>query len=329
MTASLATAVGASAARASAPAVVPLEEALFQLPGAAPVPLDGLARATEQGRAAFRAAAYDDLARRLPVLLSVATATRDAATGRARDRANVLLARAYILGSELSSKQHSDAAWVTADRALTAARHAGHPVPIAESARVLAIAMRRSGRAPAAVRFLTCEAAALDGGHPSTASVRTAMLLTAAYTAAQYSDRTSALDLLGQADAETERLERTSLPSAGLFTHDVTRAQVDVYRVGVLTALGTPDEAVAVVRRLDVARMPSPERRARAWTDVARMWHAQGDHPRALAALRHVAAEAPQEVRRPALRALVGNMLYASSPAPGVRDFAARHGALT
>ncbi|MFJ4697828.1 helix-turn-helix domain-containing protein [Streptomyces sp. NPDC088768] len=307
-----------------------LDDVLFRLPSVAPVPQEDLARATGRARLAFRAARYDDLARVLPGLLASATAARDAATtNRARGRANILLARAYVLWSELASKQHSDTAWVTADRALTAARSAAHPVPIGEAARVLAIAMRRSGRTDAAVHFLSLEAAALDSTHATTGSVRTTMLLTGAYTAAQGGDRATAQGLLNQAEEQTRRLRTTATASPGLFVPDVSSEMVDVYRIGIATALGTPDDGVPVVRALDVARLPTPERRARAHTDIARMWHAQGDDARTLSALRHVGREAPQELRRPALRSLTETLLYTSAPTPGIRDFALRHGLTT
>lgn len=301
-----------------------LEDALFGLPSADPVPLARLVQQTASARSDFCAARYASLGRVLPALLAAASATRDASSGRAREQASMVLARAYVLAAELALKQHSDAAWVAADRALTAARASGHPVPIGEASRVLAITMRRSGRCPAAVRLLTQEAADLDVGQPPTGAVRTTLMLTAAYTAATSRDRATALGLLDEAREETAR--RQSVP--GLFTVDASRTQVDVYRIGVLNALGTPDEGVKVAARLNIDSMPTAERRARAWTDTARMWHALGDQPQTFAALRRVEQEAPQEVRRPALRALTADLLYTPARVPGVREFAARTGAL-
>ncbi|WP_262699888.1 MULTISPECIES: helix-turn-helix domain-containing protein [Streptomyces] len=301
-----------------------LEDALFRLPSAAPVPPARLVQQAAAARSDFCAARYTSLGRALPGLLAAASATRDASSGRAREQASMVLARAYVLAAELALKQHNDAAWVAADRALTAARASGHPVPIGESSRVLAITMRRSGRCPAAVRLLTQEAADLDVDRSSTGAVRTTLLLTAAYTAATSRDRATALGLLDEAQEETERCQ--AVP--GLFTVDASQTQVDVYRIGVLNALGAPDEGVKVAARLNIGRMPTAERRARAWTDTARMWHALGDHPQTFAALRKVEQEAPQEARRPALRALTADLLYLPARVPGVREFAARTGAL-
>ncbi|MEU0845637.1 helix-turn-helix transcriptional regulator [Streptomyces sp. NPDC005962] len=314
----------AGAASGSFDPAAGLEDALFRIPSVAPVPVGRLVQRVAAARADFCAARYSSLGRALPGLLAVASATRDVSSGRAREQAGVGLARVYVLAAELALKQHNDAAWVAADRALTTARASGHPVPIGEASRVLAITMRRSGRSPAAVRLLGQEAADLDVGRSATGAVRTTLMLTAAYTAATGRDRATALGLLDEAQEEAER--RQAVP--GLFTVDVSRTQVDVYRIGVLNALGTPDEGVKVAARLDIDRMPTAERRARAWTDTARMWHALGDQPQTFAALRRVEREAPQEVRRPALRALTADLLYQPARVPGVREFAARTGAL-
>ncbi|WP_051790735.1 hypothetical protein [Streptomyces sp. NRRL S-1022] len=154
--------------------------------------------------------------------------------------------------------------------------------------------------------------------------MRTTLLLTGAYSAATGRDRSTALALLEEAEQETER--HPAVP--GLFTVEATRTQVDVYQIGVLNALSTPDEAVTVAARLNLARMPTAKRRARAWTDVARTWNALGDGSQTFAALRQVEREAPQEVRRPSLRALTAGLLYGPTRIEGVREFAAPTGAL-
>ncbi|MEV8626023.1 helix-turn-helix transcriptional regulator [Streptomyces sp. NPDC051079] len=314
--------VGTGTAHALPPA--DLEDVLFQLPSAEPASLGDLLARTAATRRAFTSARYNELATSLPGLLAAAEATRNAVDGQTRQKASAVLARAYVLAAELAAKQHSDAAWVAADRALTAARASGMPVPVGEASRVLAITMRRSGRWSSAVHLLTQEAASLDTSDARTAAVRTTLLLTAAYSAATGGDRTTSLSLLDEAQDDVER--RPEAPG-GLFTVDATRTQVDVYRIGVLNTLGTPDEAVNVSAGLTIDHMPTPERRARAWTDTARMWHALGNREETFAALRHVEEEAPQEVRRPALRALTSDLLYGPGRPHGVREFAARTGA--
>nr|BFD88469.1 hypothetical protein StreXyl84_78700 [Streptomyces sp. Xyl84] len=319
-----ATALGTGPASAST-APEGLELSLFRLPQAAPVPLPWLVAQVAAARRDYCATEYANLGQALPTLIAAATATRDNASGRARDEANLTLARSYVLAAELANKQHSDAAWVAADRALSAARSSGIPVAVGEASRQLAIAMRRSGRSTAAMHLLTKEAADLDPSLNQSGAVRTTLLLTGAYSAATGRDRPSALSLLEQAEEEAGR--RPAVP--GLFTVEATRTQVDAYRISVLNALGTPDEAVKVASRLNVDRMPTAERRARAWTDIARMWNALGDGKQTFAALRQVEHEAPQEARRPALRALTASLLYGPVRVEGVREFAAHTGALT
>ncbi|MEV6978831.1 XRE family transcriptional regulator, partial [Kitasatospora sp. NPDC093806] len=181
---------GAGAQPADAQPVVvppgsdPLEQALFS--PAVPITLPDLGAALSRARADFRAARYNRLRTSLPALLSGAEAERDAAvSGLRREKAHAALARAHVLATELAVKDSADYAWVTADRALTAARASGSPVVLGEAARVLAITMRRSGRITSAVRLLTSTAAGLDDSHTADAlAVRTSLLLTAACTAA-------------------------------------------------------------------------------------------------------------------------------------------------
>ncbi|MFJ7209665.1 XRE family transcriptional regulator [Streptomyces sp. NPDC098789] len=321
-----ASAVAATGTAAALPiAVVNLDDMLFRLPSAAPAPIQVLARQTAAARRAFTAARYNDLASGLPGLLASAAATAAESTGQARQQANAILARAYVTASELAAKTHSDAAWVAADRALTTARASGLPIPVGEAVRVPAITMRRSGNCASAVRFLTTEAAALDPTTERTGAVRTTLLLTAAYSAAAGSDRASSLDPLGEAD---EIIERRPHTPNGLFTVEATKTMSALYRIGVHTTLGTPDEGVQIVQGLNISLLTTPERRARAWTDIARMWHALGNSEQAFTALRRVEEEAAQEVRRPALRALTTSLLYSPTRVTGLRDFAVRTGAV-
>ncbi|MFE4974233.1 helix-turn-helix domain-containing protein [Kitasatospora sp. NPDC056651] len=302
--------------------------ALYGQTDSAPVSLQELGRALALARDQFTAARYENLGAALPGLLGTAQATRESLSGRAREEAHAYVARAWVLATELAVKGHEDVAWPAAERALAAAQSSGNPVVQGEAARVLAITMRRAGRPAAAVDLLRRTADSLCRDPDATSqAVAATLLMTAAYTAACGRRRSDALGLMGGAEDAVSRLASagTRAPSQ-LFTVDATSAQADLYWVGVHTALGTPDEGVPYAARIAPGRLPTAERRARYGTDCARMWHHLGDHHRTFAALRFTEQVAPEEVRRPALRALTTDLLYAPASVSGVREFAARTG---
>lgn len=304
----------------------PLERALFD--PAPPVRLPDLAAALTRARADFRAARYDRLRTTLPALLSGAEAERDAASGLRRERANAALARAHVIATEVAVKDSADYAWVTADRALTAARASGSPVAVGEAARVLAITMRRSGRIASAVQLLTATAAGFDGDDGAEAlAVRTSLLLTAAYTAATGGDASGAHSLIEEAQETAGRVP-PGLAGA-LFTVEATAEQCALYRIGLATALGDPDTGVRHALGLDPARLPTAERRARYFTDTARMWDALGEDRHTYNALLAMERTAPEEVRRPSVRAITARLVHSPTRLPGLRPFAARTGAFT
>ncbi|MFD0279511.1 XRE family transcriptional regulator [Kitasatospora sp. NPDC127111] len=306
------------------PGTDPLEQALFN--PATPVRLPGLPAALARARSDFRAARYDQLRATLPAILSGAEAERDAASGQRREKAHAVLARAHVLATELAVKDSADYAWVTADRALTAARASGSSIVVGEAARVLAITMRRSGRITSAVQLLT-SVADLDSATTADAlAVRTSLLLTAAYTAATGGDWTAAYDLVEE--AERTALRAPAGMTGDLFTVEATAEQCTLYRIGIATALGNPDAGVKHALALDPTRLPTRERRARYFTDTARMWDALGEDQRTYEALLGMERVAPQEVRRPSVRTITARLVHSPARLPGLRPFAARTGAI-
>ncbi|MEU2874029.1 XRE family transcriptional regulator [Streptomyces olivoreticuli] len=319
---------GTPAAAADRPAADPgmwLEKALFAPPSTGPVPLSQLERALRQAREDFRRARYDTLGAELPVLLAVADATRQELTGHTREQASALTAYAYSLAGELAVKQRSEVVWVASDRALAAARASGQPAPLGEATRMLSVAMRHAGRHRQAVDLLMQTGRQLaDDPTPQARAVRAAMLLTCAYTAAHYRDRTAALDMVDEAQDIGAHIHYG--PSLKKVTIQATREQCETFRLGVFNKLGVPDEGVAVVSRVNPGNFPTAERRARFHTDAARMWHQLDNHERTFASLRAIEREAPEEVRRPSVKALTADLLYSSTSLPGMREFAARTG---
>ncbi|PIB12275.1 hypothetical protein B1C81_00855 [Streptomyces sp. HG99] len=309
-----------------------MERALFEPVAGQPTSLKDLDTGLTTARELFSGARYSALGSALPSLIATAEATRDATTGRTRERAQAAVARSYVLATELAVKQHSEAAWATADRALIAARASGDPRPLSDAARVLAITMRRAGRSAAAVDFLARTATTLtaEKGQPQadTLAARVCLLMTAAYTAASGGRRSTALDLLQEAEETAGRIPQQNGKPAGLFTISASPAEVAMYRISSLTVLGTPDDAVPYVQRVVPAQLANTERVARYLTDTARMWHQLGDGRRTFSALRAIEHVAPEEVRRPAIRTLTADLLYTPGSLPGLREFAVRTGAV-
>ncbi|MGW2597115.1 helix-turn-helix domain-containing protein [Streptomyces klenkii] len=314
-----------AAGRAPADPAAALEEGLFRPPTVGPVSLGQLDRALHRARADFRHTRYQDLGAELPLLLAAADATRDHLAGHAKERAGALAAYAYSLAGELASKMHSEAVWVAADRALAAGRASGQAAPLGEAARMLSVAMRRAGRHHQAADLLIhTDRQLADDNAEQALATRAAMLLTCGYTVAHYGDRTAALDMVDEAEAIGQRLRYG--PDLEKVTIQATRAQCASFRLSIYNKLGAPDNAVPVVARINPSAFPTAERRARLHTDVARMWHQLGDDARTLAALRAVEHEAPEEARRPSVKALTADLLYSSTSLPGLKEFAARTG---
>ncbi len=294
---------------------------------AQPVSAQALRSSLAAVRSLFQRCRYSDLAATLPDLITAAQASREVATGHQYEALSALLADAYSLASNLCTRLHDDAlAWVTADRARSAAQAGGDAASVAEAARVASIAMRRHGHHDTAISLLTSTALSLgaDTGSPHPALLGTygSLLCTASYTAAQHGHRSHALELIGEADDAARRVgQATTGPSAFSATN------VAIYQIGVRTALGDAGAALDYACRIEIRCLPTPERQARFCVDTARAWYRFGDSRKCYQALQTAEQLAPEELRRPSVRSLVAGLLHAPAPTPSeLRGFAARIG---
>jgi hypothetical protein len=301
------------------------------LAGQPPVPhpagLQALRRQVAAAQATFRACRYEELGAILPMVIGAGQASLNEASGQRRDQTAALLAAAYSLASELCIKLHDDAlAWVTAERARTAAQMSGDPASIAEAARMASIAMRRHGHYDTAITLLTSTALDLstDPGRPGAGLMPAygSLLCTAAYTAAQHGSRGQALDLITEAGRAAGRL-------GGACSHSpFSSVNVSIYQIGMHTALGDAGTALDHARKIDLRSVPSPERQARFCVDTARAWQRFGRPDRAFQALQTAGRCAPEELHRSPVRALIVSPLEAPGREPaGLRELAARYGA--
>jgi len=309
------------------PIAANLEQILAGSRAVAPVSVPYLRQGLTSAWRAFEGCRYQILAGQLPGLVGAATASRDDAHGQARQACNTILASAYVLTSELALKAHQDAiAWVAADRALSPARDSADPAAIAAASRAVAMAMRRQGRYDGATSILTGTALALgaDRGNPPPRVLAAygSLLCTAAYACAQNGQKSRACDLIAEAQAAATRLGTVRAE------HNVfSTANVEVYQIGIHTALGDPAGALAHARAVDQHALPTAERHARFCIDTARAWQQYGRPDQACKALLVAERHSPEEIQRPSVSTLITTMTQApGKQLPGLHQLAKRAG---
>lgn len=274
------------------------------------------------GRRLFAAGAYARLDEVLPQLLVGAAHSMEQGPAGAARAADV-----WVLASQLAVKHgRTEAAGVYAERAGAAARRSGNPVVLAAAARAAATPLRRTGRTAGALQLLEEARTHLTAGsRPTAAELDAAGMveLTAAYTAAQAQQPSTARDFADQAEQTAARLARHPNTAASR-PRELTAGQCALYRIGIHRRLGDVDTALAHARRLRPAQLPTAERRARAATDTARALLDAGDAAGAFAQLRLVELAAPLEARRPSVRTLTRQVAELRPDLPGLSDYAHR-----
>ncbi|GAA4233530.1 helix-turn-helix transcriptional regulator [Actinomadura meridiana] len=284
-----------------------------------PIPPSRLADALTASCHDYDACQYDRLAEGLPRLL----AGGHAAVGEPGGAA--VLAQTYNLITRLTVKLDEPLGWLAADRARTFAESSGDVLAAAEAARQLAVLARRGGWHDQAteIALSAADAQELKDGGPAHTAARGQLVMSAAYTAAHAGDRTGMRELTGQAMALAARLDGGTLLRRNGGGFGVTA--VRLHLVSAEYAAGDPAAAVQAARALRPRALPTVERQARYFTDVARAYGMWGRRDETLRALLAAERAAPQETRtRPAVRQLVGVLLASGRTTPDLRGLAAR-----
>lgn len=187
--------------------------------------------------------------------------------------------------------------------------------------------MRHEGRQQIADRVTLDAATRLEATGlvtPAQSATYAQMLCTCAYNAAQAGDRDRALEMIAEAEQAAARLPAHTV-TGQRFT--VTPAQVTLYRVGVHWSLGDAGAALHAGRDLHPAQFPTPERRGRLHTDMARAWWQHGNPEQTTRALLAAHRQAPGEVRdRPAIRAIATSLVERHPRVAGAQQLAAAIG---
>lgn len=273
----------------------------------------------------FHTCHYADLAVRLPRLIRAGHALGPAGEGDHLD----LLGQSYLLATRMLVKlDEQQLGWMAADRARQVAEAAGHPLAVAEAARNLAVLARRAGWEDQALSIAlnAADDPALRASR-SGAAERGLLIQSAAYSAARGGDRAGMRELTDEAAAIAADLGGTT----ALRDHGggFSPATVQLHRISAEFSTGDPSAALAAARALPPQSLPSVERRARYYADVAAALAHRGRRDECVRALLAAEHHAPQETHsRPAVRSLISGLLLSGRTTPELRALAARAGAL-
>jgi len=276
---------------------------------------------------------YAAAARDLPAVL--ADAHRTAA---ASSEAAVLLSRAYQLTASLLFKYGALArtpAVLAADRALAAAETSGDPVAIGAAARRVARGLIHQQRYAAATDYATATATTLrpdlERSGPAGLSTLGMLYLVAAVgaTGAGRSPHTvaAATQRLGEAGEVADQQGEDGADFTGFGPTNVQLHQVDV-----LLRLDDAWSAVEAAQRIDAAALASlgRERQARHLVTTARAAALTRCREDAVRDLLEAERLAPEEVRRPSVARLVGELVeLVPTPGPELTGLARRCGLRT
>lgn len=289
-----------------------------ELPGREQLPVE-IARA----HADFHACNYTNLAGRLPRLIRAGHALGSGHEGEHFD----LLEQSYLLATRMFIKlDEQQLGWMAADRARQVAEAVGNRLAVAEAARNLAVLARRAGWEDQALS-IALHAADDPGlrGSRFGGAERGLLIQSAAYSAARRGDSAGMRELTAEAAAIAAELGGT----VNLRDHGggFSPATVQLHRISAEFSTGDPSAALAAARALPPQSLPTVERRARYYTDVAAALAQRRSRDQCVRALLTAEQLAPQETHsRPAVRSLIAGLLLSGRTTPELHALAARAG---
>ncbi|MGW2663087.1 helix-turn-helix domain-containing protein [Nocardia tengchongensis] len=239
------------------------------------------------------------------------------------------LSRAYQVAATAFTRQEEvDAAWVAADRALSAAEESGDALSVVAGTYRMAQAFLRLQRleqaeqaARVSVAALAAQAAA-EHPQPEVLSLYGSLQLMLAVIAATDGNRTAARTGLAAARSAADRLGE----GRNDFDTEFGPTGVAVHAVAVAVELGDAGEALDIARTVD-ASILSPERQARFLVDVARAHAQRRQASEALEALLNAERLTPELVHTDhRAREVVRDLLQFAGrrPADELRELAGR-----
>ena len=277
-----------------------------------------LYRRVNSGWCSFQSSRYSLLADQFLTTLGHAQVAVRRHEGREQVVAAGLLSMLYQLAAVALLKLGDvPSAWLAADRGVAAAERSEHPLVLGSAGRMLTYVFLDAGDCEKAHELGLAAAAGLEHTQEASAnrlSVLGALYLKCAVAAARGGDRSTALDLLSEAERAAKRLDadRNDLWTAFGPTN------VAAHAVTIAVELGDPRYALQQAERVRLSRLPVAERRAHHLLDVARAHGQCRQDTEAVQLVLGAEKLAPEEVRLlPATRELIADILHR---APVVRS---------
>lgn len=312
-----------------------IHDALSAYPGLgvtapAPANLRDIERMTTEVHLRYQSADYGAATRILPALIKSVDGLVAQSRGDERRRALELQRSVYVAAAKLVTKVgNGELAWLTADRAATAALHADSPTLGAAAAYQVACAFLKNDHLDDAENVALVTAANLDDDSPAGLSVRGALTLIAAVIAGRRNDRGEATERLQRAQLLAEQLGEDANHAWTAFGP----TNVAIHRVSAAAELGDAASAIAQAEYVDVGALPHGllSRRAQVHIDMAWAYTQRRADAEAVVNLLEAERVAPQTLRYNILvRELLREMLKRErrTATPGLRSLARRAGVL-
>lgn len=231
--------------------------------------------------------------------------------GAERRQAHAALASAYALSEQLLAWVADSALlWLAADRCMASAEQADDPATLALAAWVVGNVWRSTGREDDAYELATDAAdllaPQLDGDDDSPRALWGAVRLHAAITAGKLGREGDALRLLDDAGAMAARMPAGYAHPSTLF--GVPNAALT--GISVHVDLRHAGRAVSAAEMVDPDSIPSVDRRARLWLELARGYRQRKDNTAALHVLQRATATSAESMRcHPLARSLASELV--------------------
>lgn len=303
------------------------------MPAEPPLPVSVLRQRIDRVIRQRQAAKLVDLCAVLPQLIEDVNTALLTETGAAFDSARKMTTEVcHVARVVLNLLGFHDLAWAATESAAQAAALLGDPLMLAESAWNRCGALLHAGDLPeamtvaiAAMRPLEAMLAAPSGEQ---LAMWGALNLRCAIASGRAGNSQDAHAYLREARQTAGRL-----PSGFVdLTHQTVfcAAVVGIHQVELSVEIGEPGDAVTSGTRLNVAGVPSKERRTHHGIDLARAYAGVGRHAEAVVQLRQAARLSPHYVyNHPMARTVVSGLLLRGRPTArnaGLGELARRMG---